>query len=106
MYAYMQVPSCPVDYRLWQQTMYCQFGQKWAKLHHGPLWSVASSSQISQHAGRSSQVFKIEEVHVHIHVYAHVHVYIARDFLRLNLTEFLDQFFEPLRLSRACTTVF
>ena len=35
--------SCPPDYRLWQQTMYCHFGQKWAKLHHGPLWSVVPS---------------------------------------------------------------
>ena len=28
---------------LWQQTMYCHFGQKWAKLHQGPLWSVVPS---------------------------------------------------------------
>ena len=34
-----------MDYRLWLQTMYAQFGQKWAKLHHGPLWSVAPSMQ-------------------------------------------------------------
>jgi len=39
--------SCPFDYRLWQQTMYCHFGQKWSKLHHGPLWSVAFSAQSS-----------------------------------------------------------
>ena len=25
--------------------MYAQFGQKWAKLHHGPLWSYALSDQ-------------------------------------------------------------
>lgn len=37
-----QVQKCPEDYRLWQQTMYAPFGQKWAKLHHGPLWSIAS----------------------------------------------------------------
>lgn len=30
---------------MWQQTMYCQFGQKWSKLHHGPMWTAASSSQ-------------------------------------------------------------
>ena len=29
---------------MWQQTMYCQFGQIWCKLHHGPLWIAASSS--------------------------------------------------------------
>ena len=39
------MPPCPFDYRLWQQTMYIQFGQKWAKLHHGPLWCVASTGQ-------------------------------------------------------------
>ena len=33
---HLKVPQCPTDYRLWQQTMYTQFGQKWAKLHHGP----------------------------------------------------------------------
>ena len=42
----IQVHPCPQDYRLWQQTMYAQFGQKWAKLHHGPLWSVAASDQL------------------------------------------------------------
>ena len=28
--------------------MYAQFGQKWAKLHHGPLWSVAASDQLDE----------------------------------------------------------
>ena len=40
----VQVKSCPQDYRAWQQTMYAIFGQKWSKLHHGPLWSFVSSS--------------------------------------------------------------
>ncbi len=40
--------KCPLDYRLWQQSMYCQFGQKWAKLHHGPMWSIITSSSASQ----------------------------------------------------------
>ena len=39
--------SCPLDYRLWQQTMYCNFGQKWSKLHHGQLWGIAFSAQSS-----------------------------------------------------------
>ena len=38
-----QVPPCPEDYQSWLQTMYSQFGQKWAKLHHGPMWSIAST---------------------------------------------------------------
>ena len=34
-----------MDYRLWQQTMYCHFGQKWSLLHHGPMWNVTYSAQ-------------------------------------------------------------
>ena len=45
MLACIQVPRCPRDYRVWLETMYSNFGQKWAKLHHGPLWSAASSMQ-------------------------------------------------------------
>ena len=41
----LQVPPCPGDYRQWLQSMYCNFGQKWMKLHHGPMWSVAPSMQ-------------------------------------------------------------
>jgi hypothetical protein len=40
-----KVPQCPKDYRLWQQTMYTQFGQKWAKLHHGPMWASAAGNR-------------------------------------------------------------
>lgn len=52
---FVKVPSCPTDYRLWQQTMYTQFGQKWSKLHHGPLWSVVSSAQSSEAVTSRSQ---------------------------------------------------
>ncbi|XP_065904934.1 uncharacterized protein [Dysidea avara] len=41
----LQSVSCPADYRLWQQTMYCHFGQKWVRLHSGPTWGVAHSVQ-------------------------------------------------------------
>lgn len=37
--------SCPTDYRLWQQTMYSHFGEKWVKLHRGPMWCTSSSAQ-------------------------------------------------------------
>lgn len=37
--------------------MYAQFGQKWAKLHHGPLWSVAASDQLDDvTVGRNMKV--------------------------------------------------
>ena len=42
-----KVPHCPSDYRVWQETMYTQFGQKWAKLHHGPMWaSIAGDGKL------------------------------------------------------------
>ena len=34
--------------------MCCNFGQKWAKLHHGPMWSVVVSAQSSEGTERSS----------------------------------------------------
>ena len=40
-----KVPRCPDDYRLWIQTMYTQFGQKWPKLHHGPMWTNMAKDQ-------------------------------------------------------------
>ncbi|XP_065887166.1 uncharacterized protein [Dysidea avara] len=46
--------SCPPDYRSWQQSMYCQFGQKWTKLLRGPMWSVVFSGQSSEEAENNS----------------------------------------------------
>ncbi|XP_065914473.1 uncharacterized protein [Dysidea avara] len=40
--------TCPPDYRLWQQTMYSQFGQKWSRLQQGPMWNVVFSAQASE----------------------------------------------------------
>ncbi|XP_065911420.1 uncharacterized protein [Dysidea avara] len=34
--------------------MYCHFGQKWSKLHHGPLWSVTFSAQSSESSHSSA----------------------------------------------------
>ena len=34
-----------MDHRLWSQTMYCNFGEKWVKLHRGPMWCFADSAQ-------------------------------------------------------------
>ena len=46
-----------MDYRQWQATMYCHFGQKWAKLHYGPLWSVSptESDRDSQQCYENTQ---------------------------------------------------
>ena len=37
--------KCPEDYLLWLQSMYVHFGQKWAKLLHGPMWSSGSGTK-------------------------------------------------------------
>lgn len=37
--------KCPSDYLQWQTSMYCLFGTKWSKLHHGPMWSVVPTGQ-------------------------------------------------------------
>ena len=50
--------------------MYCQFGQKWAKLHHGPMWSVTplhSSDQCPQSHRR-----EIVKVAMYVYMYEHV----------------------------------
>lgn len=35
----------PDDYKQWLTTMYCQFGNKWASLHLGPMWSLVPTEQ-------------------------------------------------------------
>ena len=46
-YVFLLKVSCPNGYRLWQQTMYSHFGEKWAKLHCGPMWCTSSLTQHS-----------------------------------------------------------
>ena len=61
-----KVPHCPEDYRLWQETMYTQFGQKWSKLHHGPLWSGLSDQEMNTmkvHSFTSGDMYSIAIVH-------------------------------------------
>ena len=43
---FLQV-SCPIDYRLWLQSMYVLFGTKWLKLHCGPMLNYAPIMQSS-----------------------------------------------------------
>ena len=54
--------SCPPDYRSWLQTMYCHFGQKWSKLHNGPLWSVevpVQSPKATKHNSHSRDTMQV-----------------------------------------------
>lgn len=37
--------KCPLDYRLWLETMYILFGSKWSKIFCGPMWSHAPIMQ-------------------------------------------------------------
>ena len=39
-----------MDYRQWLQTMYCNFGEKWIRLHRGPMWCATSAEQDLQGA--------------------------------------------------------
>ena len=34
-----------MDYRQWLQTMFCNFGEKWAKLHREPMWCATRVEQ-------------------------------------------------------------
>ena len=36
--------------------MYNHFGQKWASLHHGPMWSVSKSTQLQ---GSNREIVKV-----------------------------------------------
>ena len=44
-----QIGKCPDDYKQWMTTMYSQFGNKWANLHMGPMWTVATVEQECTH---------------------------------------------------------
>ena len=39
-----------MDYCQWLQTMYCKFGEKLIKLHHGPMWCATRAEQDFQGA--------------------------------------------------------
>ena len=41
----LQIPTCPSDYLLWQQSMYNIFGVKWLRLHRGPGLSTVPIGQ-------------------------------------------------------------
>ena len=43
----MQVGKCLADYAMWLENMYSQFGNKWANLYNGPMWSVAMLEQVA-----------------------------------------------------------
>lgn len=55
--------EAPADYKSWYQSMYTLFGNKWAAMHNGPMWSYVEntcdaeeqpSSSASQSAGDPS----------------------------------------------------
>ena len=53
-----------IDYRLWQQTMYCQLGQKWSILHHGLLWSTTQSQKSCETQWRDAQKQDIIKIYM------------------------------------------
>ena len=50
--------DCPEDYKEWLVTMYTMFGNKWAKLHRGPMWEgdIIEQSEIPTGSEGSSLV--------------------------------------------------
>ena len=36
--------EAPPDYKSWYQSMYTLFGNKWAAMHNGPMWSYVSNT--------------------------------------------------------------
>lgn len=40
------VIKVPDDYKSWMETMYAKFGQSWAALHLGPMWSYDSAEEV------------------------------------------------------------
>jgi len=56
--------KCPSDYRLWLQSMYTIFGQKWLNLYSGPMWKVVGTGQEGAQAVSSSR--RTADVRVHV----------------------------------------
>ena len=60
--------DCPQDYMDWLVTMYSLFGNKWAKLHRGPMWEGDIIEQRSMEDGTdltSGTAHVGTNVHVH-----------------------------------------
>ena len=54
--------------------MYCHFGQKWLRLHRGPMWSVVSSQNPDSVANIASSILWM---YVQMHSYAKNHICLA-----------------------------
>ena len=58
--------TCPADYRLWQLTMFSQFGIKWTALHHGPPWSVTCNDGEVHSNKQDPMTVRIQTINDHV----------------------------------------
>ena len=58
---FLQMKDCPENYKEWLVTMYTRFGNKWAKLHRGPMWEgdIIEQSEIPTGSEGSSLVHEL-----------------------------------------------
>ena len=61
---YNKTLECPADYQSWLQSMYCHFGQKWVRLHRGPMWSVVTY-QNPDSVANNQHTWRYVQMHSH-----------------------------------------
>ena len=52
--------QAPDDYKSWCQSMYTLFGNKWASMHLGPMWSYEVGKNISDAADTNESCFSLD----------------------------------------------
>ena len=59
--------QAPDDYKSWCQSMYTLFGNKWASMHLGPMWSYEVSENISATANANESCFSLDIISQALH---------------------------------------
>ena len=59
--------QAPDDYNSWRQSMYTLFGNKWASMHLGPMWSYEVSENISSAANANESCFSLDIISQALH---------------------------------------
>lgn len=59
--------QAPDDYKSWCQSMYTLFGNKWASMHLGPMWSYEVSENMSATANANESSFSLDIISQALH---------------------------------------
>ena len=59
--------QAPDDYKSWCQSMYKLFGNKWASMHLGPMWSYDVSENVSATANANESCFSLDIISQALH---------------------------------------